>query len=243
LDVNASATLRQRLIAECTSLESIAAAITWARHALKMKNTLCSADAEVLEQAFAERMSAFEGHTEPTSAEINSQLPSDHGIAQDGTNANGSNPSADSDTRSLVVRGPRRRDKAHLQFVASRPCLVCGRKPCDPHHVRFAQPRALGRKVSDEYAVPLCRSHHRDLHRFGNEMVWWKNVRVDPLAAALKLWSETRPERVPVQRACVMDSGIKAAEATVQQDGPDRPPSGANRVRRPTPRKQTPQAQ
>jgi hypothetical protein len=243
LDDAMSASLRERLLTECAGLGSVDAAVAWARDALNTKNTLCSADAEVLEQAFAQRMSALEGHTESPSAEINSQLPSAQGIAQDGTNANGSNSSADSETRSLVVRGPRRRDKAHLQFVASRPCLVCGRKPCDPHHVRFAQPRALGRKVSDEYAVPLCRSHHRDLHRFGNEMVWWKNGRIDPLAAALKLWLETRPERVPVQRACIMDSGIKAAEATVQQDGLDRPPSGANRARRPTPRKQTPQAQ
>jgi hypothetical protein len=46
------------------------------------------------------------------------------------------------------VAEPRRyRNKEHLRFVATRACLVCGRKPSDPHHLRFTQLRALGRKV------------------------------------------------------------------------------------------------
>ena len=58
----------------------------------------------------------------------------------------------------LAIAEPKRlRDKAHLKFVASQPCLVCGRQPSDPHHLRFAQPRAIGLKVSDEFTVPLCR--------------------------------------------------------------------------------------
>ena len=75
----------------------------------------------------------------------------------------------------LALPEPKRhRNKEHLRFVAQQACLVCGRKPSDPHHLRFTQPRALGRKVSDEFAVPLCRSHHRALHRVGNEVGWWK---------------------------------------------------------------------
>jgi hypothetical protein len=35
----------------------------------------------------------------------------------------------------------RRRDKAHLRYVVTQPCLVCGRQPSDPHHLRFAQAR------------------------------------------------------------------------------------------------------
>src|SRR5262249_7909338 len=73
----------------------------------------------------------------------------------------------------------RLRDKAHLKFVASQPCLVCGRQPSDPHHLRFAQPRALGMKVSDEFTVPLCRGHHRQLHQTGNEAGWWENLKID----------------------------------------------------------------
>jgi Rad52/22 family double-strand break repair protein len=74
------------------------------------------------------------------------------------------------DKSELALAEPKRlRDKAHLKFVASQPCLVCGRRPADPHHLRFAQPRALGLKVSDEFTVPLCRGHHRQLHQTGNE--------------------------------------------------------------------------
>jgi hypothetical protein len=87
---------------------------------------------------------------------------------------------------------PSYRDKAHLQFVASRPCLVSGPKPADPHHLRFAQVRALGRKVSDEFAVPLCRTHHRELHRSGNEFRWLEATGIDPLKIARKLWKNTR---------------------------------------------------
>jgi len=86
----------------------------------------------------------------------------------------------------------RRRDKAHIKFVACRPCLVCGRKPSDPHHLRFAQVRALGRKVSDEFTVPLCRLHHRELHRSRNESLWWKKFGIDPIKIAAQLWDRTR---------------------------------------------------
>src|SRR6185437_14733079 len=77
----------------------------------------------------------------------------------------------------------RRRDKSHLRFVASQPCLVCGRHPSDPHHLRFAQARALGLKVSDEFTVPLCRGHHRQLHQTGNEVAWWQERKIDSLRA------------------------------------------------------------
>ncbi len=85
----------------------------------------------------------------------------------------------------------RRRDKSHLRFVASQPCLVCGRHPSDPHHLRFAQPRALGAKVSDEFTVPLCRGHHRQLHQAGNEITWWKGLNIDALPVARQLWEQT----------------------------------------------------
>jgi hypothetical protein len=86
----------------------------------------------------------------------------------------------------------RLRDKAHLRFVASQPCLMCGRSPSDPHHLRFAQPRAMGRKTSDEFVVPLCRAHHRRNHEVGDEMSWWKRSGIDPLSVANKLWGFTR---------------------------------------------------
>jgi hypothetical protein len=72
-------------------------------------------------------------------------------------------------------------------------CLVYGRRPTDPHHLRFVQSRALGRKVSDEFTMPLCRTHHREIHRGGDEALWWQEFGIDPLAAARMLWLETHP--------------------------------------------------
>jgi ERF superfamily/Putative HNHc nuclease len=95
----------------------------------------------------------------------------------------------------LTISEPRRhRDKAHLKFVASQPCLVCGRSPADAHHLRFTQPRAMGRKVSvsDEFTVPLCRTHHRDNHRFGDEQAWWNNLTIDAVGTSRQLWVSTR---------------------------------------------------
>jgi hypothetical protein len=101
----------------------------------------------------------------------------------------------------LTIAEPKRlRDKAHLRFVASQPCLVCGRQPCDPHHLRFAQPRALGMKVSDEFTVPLCRGHHRQLHQGGNEVTWWETRKIKALDIAKELWERTRPKSAVANR-------------------------------------------
>jgi hypothetical protein len=95
----------------------------------------------------------------------------------------------------LAIAEPKRlRNKAHLRFVASQPCIICGRQPSDPHHLRFAQPRALGLKVSDEFTVPLCRGHHRQLHQAGNEVAWWKNLEINALEIAKGLWEQTHPK-------------------------------------------------
>ncbi len=92
-----------------------------------------------------------------------------------------------------ISTSKRVRDKEHLRYVASEPCLVCGRNPCQSHHVRFAQPRAMGRKVSDEWVVPLCVTHHRSLHDVGDEEHWWKqHGSIDPISEAELLWEQTR---------------------------------------------------
>jgi len=97
------------------------------------------------------------------------------------------------DKSQLTFGEPRRlRDKTHLRFVASQPCLICGRNPADAHHLRFTQPRAMGLKVSDEFTVPLCRVHHRDVHGVGDELAWWERRAIDPLATSRMLWVSTR---------------------------------------------------
>jgi DNA recombination protein Rad52 len=106
-------------------------------------------------------------------------------------------PPARIDKSQLTIAEPKRlRDKAHLKFVASQPCLVCGRQPSDPHHLRFAQPRAIGLKVSDEFTVPLCRGHHREIHRIGDEKAWWDNLKINAMQVATELWEHSRrPKR------------------------------------------------
>ena len=107
------------------------------------------------------------------------------------------------DKSALPLGEPKRiRDRAHLKFVASQPCLVCGRQPCDPHHLRFAQSRAIGLKVSDEFTVPLCRVHHLQLHQAGNEVQWWEKLNIKPLDTARQIWELSHPQvAAPAARA------------------------------------------
>jgi hypothetical protein len=132
------------------------------------------------------------------------------------------------DKSHLPLSEPRRyRDRAHLEFVASQPCLLCGRQPCDAHHLRFMQPRALGRRVSDEFAVPLCRTHHRALHRSGDEAAWWKSTDLDPVTIAQRLWQHTRLNGAPIQEHLDPLLGPPTAQAA-KDCGPE-PPAGPAR--------------
>ncbi len=91
----------------------------------------------------------------------------------------------------LTFGEPKRiRDPEHLKFVARHRCVVCGRNGAQAHHLTFAQPHALGRKVSDEFTVPLCSKHHQELHQFGDEKAWWSDKGVDASAKALSLWRD-----------------------------------------------------
>src|SRR5262249_35985752 len=102
------------------------------------------------------------------------------------------------DKSQLVLSEPKRlRDKAHLKFVASQPCLICGRHPSDPDHVRFAQPTAIGLKVRDEFTVALSRGHHRHLQQAGNEEAWWAARNITALAISKDLCAQTRPKTAP----------------------------------------------
>jgi hypothetical protein len=130
------------------------------------------------------------------------------------------------DKSALPMSEPRRyRDRAHLKFVASQPCLRCERHPSEPHHLRFVQPRALGRKVSDEYAVPLCRTHHREVHRQGDEAAWWASAGIDALAVAHRLWQHTRLNGAPIREHIDPLLGPPAVQAAEPEPpaGPARP--------------------
>jgi DNA recombination protein Rad52 len=124
-----------------------------------------------------------------TALSPHSDLIASGGAVQDGK---GSVERRPIDKSLLTIPEPKRlRDKDHLRFVASQPCLICGRQPTEAHHLKFSQPSALGRKVSDAFTVPLCALHHRDLHTTGNELAWWERKKIDPLPASRNLWAQS----------------------------------------------------
>jgi len=196
LEPEQSAALREKLLTAVGTITSADSAAIWAREALAAKNRLAAADAKLVEDAFEQRLSELApsatvgtaGDTAPTTrvervgvhemrAKGNDDLDQAKGI----------------DKSVLVIATPRRyRNREHLRYVAQQACLICGRKQSDPHHLRYLQPRALGRKASDEFAVPLCRSHHRAVHRAGDEQAWWTAAGIDPVKVARQLWRQTR---------------------------------------------------
>ena len=191
LDPAASADLRDRLLGELHELAYGDDAALWAHRSLPEKNRLIAADAQRVEQAFQARMTAFASPVEPhTSGQTEQARPH----RSKATLPKKSRSQKGIDKSALLLAEPRRvRDREHVRHVAKQPCLICGRCPTDAHHLRFAQSRALGRNVSDEFTVPLYRGHHREVHRYGDEAGWWRKVGVDPTVTARALWLETRP--------------------------------------------------
>lgn len=194
---NDSARLRQQLLSELEQLGDGEAMAVWAQRVLPLKNQLLADDCHALEAGFAARLRAL---GEDVSEKVS-------GLQEAGAKKRGRGraepaPAEPASASVTVIAKPvRERDRNHLRFVARQPCLACGRSPCDPHHIKFAEQRAMGRKVSDRFTVPLCRLHHRDLHRRGNERAWWQSHSVDPLTVAARLWATTHaPENAAAVR-------------------------------------------
>jgi hypothetical protein len=215
LGLDASAVCRDRLLDAMAKVATADELAAWAQRALPDKNTLRTEDAATVERAFTAKLEQLSigletadtqaedrelartlGQTVPApgvgEARSAPFVPHDT-AASPATFLKADVPMPDANCAELAFGKTRRkRDKDHRAFVASKPCLVCGRSPADAHHLRFAQPRALGRKVSDEFTVPLCRLHHRELHMRADEAAWWLEHKIDALAAAQRLWALTR---------------------------------------------------
>jgi ERF superfamily len=179
LDPEPSAILREALITEIQGLKGDDDLAQWASRRLSVRNILTAEDAVVVEEAYQAGLDAI---VKPTG---------ENGDAASAL------PPAVGQVVSPIRKEVRQRNKAHLAFVAAQPCLVCRRSPCDAHHLKFAQPRSLGRKVSDEFTVPLCRYHHEQLHRKGSELAWWADLQIAPLEVARDLWQATLLGRDP----------------------------------------------
>jgi hypothetical protein len=188
LEPEASAALRERLTAELEDISSADGAANWAHRVMGAKNNLTADDAKHVEGAFQARLASIgaEPVRRPATKENETALPHPRKTKK--------RQRASVNKSVLALPAPRRiRDREHVKAVAKQPCLICGRRPTDSHHLRFAQAQALGRKVSDEFTVPLCRGHHREVHRCGDETAWWKKTGIDPTAAARVLWLKSHP--------------------------------------------------
>jgi ERF superfamily protein len=194
LSIALSASLRDVMLAELNELGSEDEATKWAHRRFKEKNKLNASDAKHIEEAFRAKLLGFAiHHSEGIPESKNGKQSSDTPDQQKRKAKSG--PAAWVDKSVLMHPEPRRiRDRDHVRFVARQTCLVCGRAPCDAHHLRFAQNGALSRKVSDEFTVPLCRGHHREVHRHGDEAGWWEKFGLDPTVAARALWLTTHPQ-------------------------------------------------
>lgn len=198
-----SSALRDRLVGEINNIASANDAALWAYRNLPAKNRLGTSDADQIEKAFQARLAELPAPTNDAAIEVSSKEAT---YSKNERATSPSVPAGSPDKRTskrkarvhgvdktvLAFSEPRRiRDREHVRFVARQPCLVCGRLPADAHHLRFAQSRAIGRKVSDEFTVPLCRGHHRQVHRFGDEAAWWQSMKMQPMMVARALWLQT----------------------------------------------------
>jgi hypothetical protein len=195
LAIDQSEALRDRLVSELADLKSADEAADWVHKNLPAKDKLTFADAKLIEDAFRKRLARI-GEERPDSAppplaegSLERPYPMEW-QAFDGPEVPA--PGGAVVRPPIAVKAVRLRDKAHCKFVAAQPCVICGRTPAEAHHIRFAQPRALNRKVSDGYTVPVCRLHRRELQRYGDEASWWAAVNIDPLPIALELWQRSR---------------------------------------------------
>jgi hypothetical protein len=172
-------------MSELAQLEDPEALASWAQKVLPLKSQLAQADTEMVEAAFTAKLSQL-GDAMSVRAPEPPELPCTNGH-------DGQPPSAapNADPIVSIPKPVRERDRNHLRRIAAQPCLLCGRTPSDAHHIKFAELTAMGRKVSDRFTVPICRLHHRELHRRGNERLWWQNQGINPLPIAAALWERT----------------------------------------------------
>jgi hypothetical protein len=214
-----SAALRDRLLGEVNAISSADEGALWAYCNLRAKNGLTTADARSVETAFDAKLAAVSAAEASPNRAARASAPSDRpartggGSTKHHQQKRAKEGAQRIDKSVLTFPEPRRiRDREHVRFVAKQPCLVCGRLPSDSHHIRHAQPRALARKVSDEFTVPLCRVHHREAHRCGDEAKWWERIGIDPAPLARELWLQTHPQLRVSNNLAATESATSPAE-------------------------------
>ena len=195
LDIEASGKLRDVLITELRALQDNNALTLWAQRRLPAKNTLIADDARIVEATYRSVMDTVLSTDGFRTADPGSIPAIEQEVPRESVLDLGHRLVTESSV--VALNKPlRKRSKAHLAYIRSQACVICQRQPCDAHHLKFAQTRAMGRKVSDEFTVPMCREHHDELHRHGNEIAWWADLGISPLELASDFWLAS-PIHVP----------------------------------------------
>lgn len=81
--------------------------------------------------------------------------------------------------------------RAHLRWLKTLPCVVCGQPADDPHHILGnvdGLPKGMGRKNEDRWAIPVCRKDHDLAHAHGNDEAWFASQGIDARSIASALW-------------------------------------------------------
>jgi hypothetical protein len=201
LPPDASQKVLDQLMGELKLLSDSETLATWAHRVLPLKNQLSKKDAQAVEAAFAGRLDEL---GDPTPVVLRSRET----ISSRGE---GAEPAI----VTTINKPVRERDRNHLRFVATQPCLICGRTPSDAHHLKFAERPAMGRKVSDKFTVPVCRIHHRDLHKRGDERNWWEGQGIDPLPIAATLWAKSHADASENARSAVGNDRLNGKHPTL----------------------------
>jgi len=75
--------------------------------------------------------------------------------------------------------------------------MICGQWAI-AHHLMHAEPSAMSSKSGDDWAAPLCGTHHDELHAFGHEADWWLDKGIDIInwcKETYQQWLNSRPTR------------------------------------------------
>ena len=183
LSGEASASLRDQLLAEMEGLARKDDFDAWTLRAWPKANSLTPADGDRVRQAFQVRLN----RPQTTADERVRSTEPDRAAASDEARSR-------IDKSLLAIPVLRRlRDKTHLRFMAKQPCLDL-RAPalrCPSSAVRaIPRSQSQGQRRIHGPAVPGTPSRTAP-HRQGTD--WWAKAGLEPISLARKLWLETHP--------------------------------------------------
>jgi hypothetical protein len=151
LDADGAAALRERMLADIGALASEDEAADWDHKNLSAKNAFGDDDAKLVEARFREKLAMGASTSEANNglAVPVTDTPASHVPQMGLPNEDSAVATASSQAqlaRPVTTKPIRLRDKEHCRFVATHPCIICGRGPSETHHIRYAQPPAMSRK-------------------------------------------------------------------------------------------------